>query len=182
VTKSKSHLPFSACIFVPAHILNEKKFLQQVKEAKEPWGAAAAIEHVNALCSEIPASVFPGSRDVYALSTAAVVAFVLNDIYNGQVGEQTHQWLVPVVALCVPLIFALLLRFYYRTTNEVKLSHTENKAAGGSCSANKEVRGDIAMVTVSKSKVVHKSDIANSKNPLHRPSSGSRVDGNISEV
>ena len=182
VTKSKSHLPFPACIYVPAHILNEKKFQQQVKEAKEPWGAAAAIEHVNALCSEIPASVFPGSRDVYALSTAAVVAFVLNDIYNGQVGEQTHQWLVPVVALCVPLIFALLLRFYYRTTNEVKLSHAENKAAGGSCSANKEVRGDIAMVTVSKSKVVHKSDIANSKNPLHRPSSGSRVDGNISEV
>ena len=139
------------------------------------------MEHINALCSDVPESVFPGSRDVYAVATASVAAFVVNDIYNGQVGVQKYQLIVPLVVLCVPFIFALILRFYYRATDEMKLSPTGIKVAD-SCGTKQNSPGEIGIVAInvspkSKSKVIRTRELANSESPLHLPSVDPRDHG-----
>jgi len=170
LANTQSRSPMAARIDVPEHILYSDEFQQQVKEAREPWGAIAALKHVNALCSEIPGSVFPGSRDVYAVATAAVVAFVVSDIYNSRVGVQSYQAFLPIFILCVPPLFALALRFYFKkgTINEVKLeSHTDKEVTGAGMVAN---NGSLT----AKADVAHHTDphkIDKGMNPLHSSNS-----------
>ena len=88
---------------------------------------------------------------MYAVATAAVVAFVVSDIYNGQVGAQSYHAFVPVFILCVPPLFTLALRFYFEkgTTDEVKLeSHTDKEVTGAGMVANNvslTAKADVAL-------------------------------------
>ena len=101
---------------------------------------------------------------MYAVATAAVVAFVVNDIYNGQVGVQLYQAFVPVFILFVPPIFALTLRFYFETgtIDEVKLeSRTDKDVTGAGMVANN-------VSLTAKSDVAHHTDPQDKgMNPLH---------------
>ena len=103
---------------------------------------------------------------MYAVATAAVVAFVVSDIYNGQVGVQSYHAFLPVFILCVPPLFALALRFYFEkgTTDEVKLeSHTDKEVTGAGMVAN---NGSLT----AKADVAHHTDphkIDKGMNPLH---------------
>ena len=81
----------------------------EIRDVDKPWGSRAAIENVEKQCSVLPTSVFISSRYVFTLITSAMFSFAINDIYNGEVGNQVGGVIIPIIAFSLPILFVIAL-------------------------------------------------------------------------
>jgi len=82
--------------------LSEKTLITvaiEAADATKPWGAVRAMQDLQLDCSHLPLSVFALTGNVYALVMSVVLAFLTNDIYNGQ-GEKQAYPLYPLIVMC----------------------------------------------------------------------------------
>ena len=113
----------------------------EAEDAEEPWGAIAALAEVESQCKDIPASAFDRVRLAYAMVTAIVLSFVINDIYNSEVGEQKYHIWASMVAFCMPLLVYVVNWLLYKRkaphSSSTALSRDAAAAAAAAGTANR---------------------------------------------
>jgi len=122
-TRGSSHIYHPSQLYIAPATLDSASFQLLVKEAAEPWGAIAAVSHINTLCSEVPRSIFHGSRDIYAFFTSISLSFIVNDIYNSERDTDAYGAWPSIVVLSVPPLWTLILWLYFRNTKQVATTH-----------------------------------------------------------
>ena len=130
-----------------------------------PWGARAALEDIEKQCKTISASlsIFHPVKYVYIFVSSSMFSFVINDIYNGQVGKQVGGIIVPALAFIIPMVIFAFSFVFKQPENKNK---NENEKKGG----------DIGIGVGAEIEPIYKTDINQSAydetiNPMSRKES-----------
>jgi len=102
-----------------------KIIMSEAAEAKEPWGAVAALNDLEAQCSKIPRSVFEMTGNVFLAVLSIVLAFIVNDLYNGQAGEQAYGSYPSILMCSFPVIVFFAMCIWSRSTSKVAAAAKE---------------------------------------------------------
>jgi hypothetical protein len=114
-TESNMKLPFK-------FIITEGKKLDllknDIRDVNEPWGSKAAIVELEKQCSVLQSSMFMSSRYVYTIIFSAMFSFAVNDVYNGEIGNQEFSITVPSIGFILPGLFIAVLIIFERYSND----------------------------------------------------------------
>jgi len=144
----------------------------EIRDVDVPWGSRAALEEFEKQCIELPSSIFASTRYVYTIICSATFAFVINDIYNSEIGTQEASVTVPFLAFIFPILFLVLLFIYDHYGNESDNDISGNRSTStstsrsGSGSGNKEKTEDIEIPKSNIAFTNRPSTVENVVNPM----------------
>ena len=105
---------------------SRRKLMKEfIKDAKEPWGAFAALKELEEQCSHIPVSIFESGTGTILFFTTLTIAFGLNDVLNSD-NEDTWKYWAPLTMICGSI--ALYLLFWIYKVSKVNPENTKENS------------------------------------------------------